>query len=369
MVSFTGQLMSGDMVIAEIIEGRITPIAREQMPLYLARGGPLENWLESRAIDRHRPNSRILKKMLRLTDTSDSATVLRANAATITDDFWLRPSIEPELRYDQVRFTENHFAELALWGSFDSFGKGYSPEQLRSRTPELTNIGSFEKCWRLEDGAWWMHKRGSAEERFSELFICALGKHLGFSMADYLAEDGHIKTRDFTEGKWNYEPAAALVGDEEEYRYNYQRIAPLAPGLGRQYLDILYMDALCFNVDRHTYNYGFLRERNSGVIAAMAPNFDNNIALISRGYTSDSQKTNGLLITMFTELLEQESLTYPAPALKEASVRTLADGILPEEDIDRTYVVGMVMDRYQRLSDHLQRLAQKLEDPAPQQSL
>lgn len=357
MVSFTGQLMSGDMVVAEIAQNRITPVMQSRMPLYLAHGGPLENWLEGRAIDRHRPNSRILKKILRLTDTSDAAAVLHAHAATITDDYWLRPCDEPALCYSQVRFVENHFAELALRGSFDSYGKDFTPEQLRSRTPELTNTGSFEKCWRLEDGAWWMHKRGAAEERFSELFICALGKRLGFSMAEYLPDGDHIKTVDFTGGRWNYEPAAALVGDEEDYGYNYRRIVSLAPGLGRQYLDLLYMDALCFNVDRHTYNYGFLRDRESGAVLSMAPNFDNNIALISRGYTDDPHRTNGLLIELFAELLEQENLSYSPPALGEETVRTLARDILSEEEIDRTFVAEMILGRYARLDASIPRLA------------
>ena len=61
--------------------------------------------------------------------------------------------------------------------------------------------------------------------------------------------------------------------------------------LGREYLDILFMDALCFNMDRHTKNYGILRDRDTGKVLRMAPNFDNNIALISRGYGADPRNT------------------------------------------------------------------------------
>ena len=35
-------------------------------PFYLKRTGNLDGWLASRAIDSHRPNSRLLKKALRL---------------------------------------------------------------------------------------------------------------------------------------------------------------------------------------------------------------------------------------------------------------------------------------------------------------
>lgn len=74
------------------------------------------------------------------------------------------------------------------------------------------------------------------------------------------------------------------MGDEEDYSFIFERLTALDPSLGSQYLNILFMDALCFNMDCHTNHYGFLRERATGKIVSIAPNFDNNIALISRGY-------------------------------------------------------------------------------------
>lgn len=364
LVAYHGYLMSGDREIARIENDKIIPMKMEQMPLLLMRGGSLEDWLKSRAIDRHRPNSRILKKILRLNDAGDIAAVLRSHAATITDNYWLKSEQEPALSYAHVRFTENQFADVALSGSFESFGKGFTKEQLSTRTPELTSIGSFEKCWRLEDGAWWMYKQGSAEERFSELFIAALGHTLGFHMAEYLPDGAYIKTKDFTESRWNFEPAAALVGDKEDYGYNYERIVGTAPLLIPQYLNILFMDALCFNMDRHTYNYGFLRDQETGRIVSMAPNFDNNIALISRGYASDPFGTSELLIRLFLELLEEKKLAYIPPAIEKDMLRDLAATILPEERINREYVVSMVEDRYSRLEQGLQNLTQGLS-PSP----
>ena len=40
-------------------------------------------------------------------------------------------------------------------------------------------------------------------------------------------------------------------------------------------------------MDRHTQNFGFLRDIDTGEIISLAPNFDNNVALISRGYPKD----------------------------------------------------------------------------------
>lgn len=117
-------------------------------------------WLESRAIDRHRTNSRILKRILRLGDTSDLNTALHVHGATITDNYWVKTEDEANLTWADVGFRENYFADLALSGRFSSIAKNYTPEELRTATPELTNIGSYEKCWRQPGWA-----LGHGEER------------------------------------------------------------------------------------------------------------------------------------------------------------------------------------------------------------
>lgn len=355
-MELNGTFMSGERELTEIRNGRLVQTDHPLLPLYLAAGGSLEEWLVSRAIDRHRPNSRILKKILRLTDSSDLAATLRAHAATITDNYWIRTEEEPMLSYQKVRFTEDSFAEVALTGSFISYSKEYTEKQLRGNSPELTNIGSYEKCWRIENGEWWMYKSGSPLERFSELFISALGQKLGFAMAEYRSDQSFVKTRDFTKGILNFEPASALVGDEEDYALNYDRLTALAPELGKQYLDILFMDAVCFNMDRHTQNYGILREQGTGKIVGMAPNFDNNIALVSRGYGTDPCRTNGMLIELFIDLLRDKHLTYAIPDLDIEEIKMLVDQTLPDAEIDRAYVVAMVTERWQRIIQSMEQI-------------
>ena len=109
----------------------------------------LNRVFEMRAIDCHRANSRLLKKALRLAEKDDISTVISVNAVTITDCYWIKP-LDSELQYADVRFDNDYFSNLALTGSYDSFNKAANSNI--SRTPELTNIGSFEKCWKLKNG-------------------------------------------------------------------------------------------------------------------------------------------------------------------------------------------------------------------------
>lgn len=355
-MQLNGYLMSGDKATARIEQGRLTPILPDLMPLYLTARDDLKGWLESRAIDRHRPNSRILKKVLRLTETDDLSTVLRVHGATVTDNYWIKPDSESELSYSQVRFSINYFADLALTGRFESYNHSFSDTELHSRSPELTNIGSYEKCWRLADGAWYLYKQGTPLERYSELFIAQLGKAFGFSTAEYEADGDYIRSRDFTEGRLNFEPAASVVGDNEDYEYNYDRISALSPALLPAYLDLLFMDALCYNMDRHTLNYGFLRDQSTGKIASMAPNFDNNIALIARGYGVSPEHSNGLLIDLFLDLLRAKGVQYAVPELPDEQIIQIARDTLPGESIDRDYVARFIADRYHRLENQIQSL-------------
>ena len=91
----------------------------------------------------------------------------------------------------------------------------------------------------------------------------------------------------------------------------------------------------------------------------MAPNFDNNIALISRGYGQDAQRTNGFLIHLFEEFLAERGLAYQAPALDEGIVKQLVQDTLPDEEIDRDYVADMVLERGQRLEDKIRQTRQQ----------
>ncbi|MBQ7509247.1 MAG: hypothetical protein IJT52_07960, partial [Spirochaetales bacterium] len=209
MLSITGTLMSEDREIAVIKNGVIISSDDALLPLYLKRTGNVENWLASRAVDAHRTNSRLLKKALRIRTADDAQVALAVNAATVTDRYWFRPE-GSTAKYNNIRFSENYFDTLALRG--DPNGFSHKP----SRTPELTNTGSYEKCWKLIDGKWWMYKSGNRNEYFSELFICRLGEKLGFDMAHYEMDDGYIRSKNFTDGTdLIFEPMSALMDDNE----------------------------------------------------------------------------------------------------------------------------------------------------------
>lgn len=309
-------VMSKDTAIAKWQDNNLEVINDNLLPLYLKNTGNVKKWLETRAIDCHRANSRLLKKALRLIEKDDISTVLSVNAVTITDNYWIKP-INSDLTYEDVRFDNDYFATLALTGSYDSFNKAANSK--KSKTPELTNIGSFEKCWKLRKGQWWMHKKANHDEMFSELFIYKLGIELGFKMAEYERGSGVIKTKDFTDNALvNFEPAFSFMGDDEDYIKTVEMLKVICPDAVGDYVKLLFLDTICANPDRHTFNFGILRDADTGEVLGLAPNFDNNMALISRGYPKNITRKNDLLIKLFNELMQHNgNLKKYIPALSK----------------------------------------------------
>lgn len=336
------EILSGDTVVAVWKNGKLTVKNEALLPLYLKRVKNAELWLETRAIDSHRANSRLLKKALRLAEKDDVSTVIHVNGATITDNYWIRP-IGSDLIYDDVKFTDDYFSNLALKGNYNSFNRAANCR--RSKTPELTNVGSFEKCWKLRDGRWWMYKKATHDEIFSELFVYELGSALGMNMAVYERGDKCIKSLDFTNSaSLNFEPASSFMGDNEDYSDVVKALSELCPDAIPDYICMIFMDTICANPDRHTNNFGLLRDIESGVIVELAPNYDNNMALISRGYPS-KPKSGDMLISLFNDLMQEcpEYRKY-IPKLTEELVRKTITKIGMRVKIQA--IVDVVMGRY-----------------------
>lgn len=336
MKPFSGYIMSGDIKVA-VIENNEVRSYNSLAPTYIKNYGNFVNWLKIRSIDTHRTNSRLLRKILRLRTAEEESISMSVYGVTITDNYWVKEK-GSLLKYKDVVFKDDLFSDLALKGDTYLFSCSVPRDSL---TPELTNIGSYEKCWKYHNGMWVLYKTGTDYEKFSELFVCFLGKELGFNMADYIVKDGFILSKDFTNrssdkvGKninMNFQPAYSYVLDDDDYIENIKALKLIDNSneydsnksnkynnLIQQYMDILFLDTVVMNVDRHTFNYGLLTDSSTGDILSLAPNFDNNIALIYKGYPK-STKRSGMFVDLFKEALDYYSYSIPHLAEKHLYV-------------------------------------------------
>ena len=339
------EIFSGEILVAVWNDNVLTVVNADLIPMYLNYNQDADRWLASRAIDHRRPNSRLLKKALRLVEKDDISSVIHVNGAKITDNYWIR-ELGSELTYSDVKFSDDYFSNLALKGNYDSFNKAANSK--RSKTPELTNVGSFEKCWKLRDGKWWMYKKASHDEMFSELFVYELGCALGMNMAVYQRGDACIKSLDFTEAaSVNFEPASTFMGDNEDYFDVVKALEKICPKAIPDYIRMIFMDTICANPDRHTNNFGLLRDIKTGDLIGFAPNYDNNMALISRGYPSKSGSKD-MLISLFNELIEEYPIYRSCiPEVTEEMVRVAIAKV--NMKVRTQVVVDLVVGRYKQI--------------------
>lgn len=294
--NLSGDVLLRDTVVASFEDGQCVFIDHDKAPFLLCRTKDLTGWLESRLMDDSRVNSRMLKKILGLSSMAGIEAALFVRGASVIDRYWFRDSQNSELTYEDIRIRKDTFFNVALRG--DPNGFALSPEP----TGELTTAGSFEKGWHLEDGHWYLYKQGSPEELFSEKFISEVGARLGFDMAQYQIVGNCIKTPSFAE-ELNLEPISSLVDEDEDYMKCYRALETLGnDSLLDDYLRLLWTDTLCFNMDRHTGNIGILRD-DAGQVVKLAPNYDNNIALISRGKVKDPKASLKLFHDLYHKLI------------------------------------------------------------------
>ena len=107
---------------------------------------------------------------------------------------------------------------------------------------------------------------------------------------------------------------------------------------------MIFLDTICINPDRHTNNFGLLRNSSTGEVIALAPNFDNNMALIAKGYPKKATE-NDVLVRLFNELLD----AYPqyrkvVPVIDEELIKEVLEDM--NMKVRKKDIVDIIMSRY-----------------------
>jgi hypothetical protein len=170
-----------------------------------------------------------------------------------------------------------------------------------------------------------------------------------------------VRTLDFTGGaSVNFETACGIIGTESDYFKIYKLLHNLDNKAAEAYIDMTFFDSLIFNMDRHENNLGILRNVDNGQILGLAPLFDHNIALISRGFPGDITRKNDRLIADFIEFHKAADIYYKLPYLDEAMVNTAVKkalncfnkaNSLPENT--GSYVKEFIMNGYKIIREAL----------------
>ena len=293
------QLMNKDVVVATYAERKDIDEyfydEVDRLDPYLPYGFiDINDWIDGRQIAKHRASIERLMRELGLTTRHDF--IGMARCLSLTDTFWMKRADE-DLTWNDVSLYRNPFDDVIARIAFDGtgmYGRANSPT-----SPEFATSGSFAKCWIREGDRISLLKRGSsgyANARFepyseklaSDLLAAAHVDHVPYEIVRYHGaiackcplftseEIGFVSAHRFFDKPFGVRDMLAFCaehGAEESFR------------------EMIAMDAVVANVDRHTGNYGFLVDNVTGGVLRMAPLFDHNMACLPMMMETDDFDT------------------------------------------------------------------------------
>ena len=257
----------------------------------------INSWIENRKSSKH--NTHLKEIMKELGCYSNEGFIRITHASTINDSFWIKSDTE-KISWEQVSLYRNQFNEIVSKLAFE--GVGLYEAILSSTSPELACDGSFRKCFRKENSTGqfgsdiFIYKRGSEGssnsglEPYSEMLSSEIAQIISPSSVSYELVTLHnqIATRCnlFTNEKYGFVPLKKLMDTKERklsdvldffYKHDSEQT----------FREMMIIDALCFNEDRHTGNFGMLFDNDTLKITHMSPIFDLNITLLT--YAKDEK--------------------------------------------------------------------------------
>ena len=247
----------------------------------------IQSWLEKRNYAKHKLH---LRKWLHLwqIDTLQGFADI-THALGLNDTLWVKRA-DATTTWQMVSLYSNPFNDVV---SKTAFSKGLGGLQLSSTSPEFTSEGSFEKCWvRQKEGSILLYKKGSEGfansglEPYSEFYASQLSSLICRSSVSYnLRKFKRCLVSAcglFTNENEGFVPAYKYLDSNQSYGLKDILTFLEHYGLDDDFRDMIVLDAIILNTDRHLGNFGFIVDNDTFRIKRFAPVFDHNMALLPR---------------------------------------------------------------------------------------
>lgn len=248
-------------------------------------------WLKNRKASAHSTRMRAL--MIRLGCENNEDYIRKTRAASINDTFWVK-SDDDNVDWNDVSLYSNPFDGCISQLAFE--GKCICSEVSSAMSPELSCEGSYGKRFlRIRNGKGdeeiHLCKRGGHSgngfEPYCEVMASEIARHISPDAVSYrfkvLSDTLASRCRLFTDEKNGFAPFRKIkeTADIDAFDYFYEI------GSEQAFREMLVIDSLCFNEDRHSGNYGVLFDNDTLKVIKMSPVFDLNASLFSNISTED----------------------------------------------------------------------------------
>ena len=243
----------------------------------------LKSWLETRRSAKHRAEIARMLRNLGMTDLKSFIDV--SLGLTLTDTLWVKEK-HSDSKWADVNLYDNEFSEIV---SQTAFMGGISDLSFKTTSPEYGTDGMLPKCWvRCNDGVYLLKGgtkgfNGAGFEPYSEYFVSQLENALGIDHIEYDLNSYHERIvstcKLITSKDVSMIPSVYYFKNCSELPEYLARADSL--NVGDKLREMLILDALTCNYDRHLNNIQFLVDSETFEIIDLAPVFDNGMGLCS----------------------------------------------------------------------------------------
>ena len=276
----------------------------------------LFKWLKHRTIPSNRAYVRTLLSKCGLNLNRPLNIIKVSKGLSLNDCYWI---VEEgfEGKFEDFNLYDNHLSRVLAGIAFTGYGS--SIRSSLASSPEFTTNGMLPKCWRRIKGKIYLYKGGTTGasntgmEPYSEFYAHQVAQAMEIDSVPYniCKWKGELCSycEIFTSKDYSFVPVGKIVktGGMTAVREFYKN-------LGKEYVkaldDMIVLDALICNTDRHYGNFGFLVNNKTNKIVAPAPLFDHGNSLYNfagrddlESYDAFSQYADTLLPCVYDDFI------------------------------------------------------------------
>ena len=277
-----------DSSMPEITILWVNEAEKRLLPLDLSlTGDSIAKWLKSRTIPKNRAYVHNFLSKCNLNLNRPMNIIKVSKGLSLNDCYWV---VEEGFSgtFEKYNLYDNRFSRVLALIAFTGYGS--SVRSSLASCPEFTTNGMLPKCWRRVNGEIKLYKGGTSgasntgNEPYCEYYAAQIAKELGISAIDY----GLSKWKGalcstcvlFTSKEYAFLPVGKVVtsGGMEAVTSYYEK---MGAAYSKALADMLVLDAIICNTDRHFGNFGFLVDNRTNEIVAPAPLFDHGNSLFN----------------------------------------------------------------------------------------
>ena len=297
-------------ILTEVIMGelehsyslQITAVHEENQYLFPknlseTNNNSLLHWIQERRAPKNR---QFVNQILAAYDSSESpiSYIDISYGLSLNDSYWIINADFPR-KWDDCNLYNHPFDEILAYVAFTGHSEKVSGV---ATSPEFTTDGMQKKCWSNRNDGIYLLKGASPfldrgdgrNDVFCEYYASQVADAMGFKHVTYELEEFHHRNGEkelvtvcplFTDEEHGYLPIYYLVKDRPEIidadlRQIRTELA-IADIYGLEaFQDMMVLDSIIYNVDRHLKNFGVIINNNNGEIIGPAPLFDHGMSLL-----------------------------------------------------------------------------------------